>query len=601
MNTNLHTKLFKVCTAMMLMFAFNLSAQENVAAWTFNDALAAPNTDPNYAANSGELAGIAYLYADGTSGSSAWMTAMEGNELTSYAGTTMNDPQMPQNASQALGFMRGTANSADGKSIVLRLPLIGNIDPMLSYAVRGSSNSFTSLQWAWSTDGMTYTNVGSSATTNNGSYSVNMIDMSAINELDNAQTAYFRLTFSGGSGSATEATRIDNIVISATQLPEPTQVMLVQCGTELASIGTTIYAENLNDSSAYRFEVKNMTTGETQYLVRTTRWFKLTMLPSYDYSTTYQIRVERQVGGEWSGYYGYSCEVMTPDVVGENGAATITDEQCGTTLATMNTNIFANNIPGVTGYRFRITNMTDGNVANAIQTIDRNTRWFNLTMLPTYHYGTTYMVEIAVKTTGDYSSFGTSCMIMSPAIPGMNNCGSTVASTNTIVSTSSLNYAQGYMFQLTDMNNQTVITIERPIQWFKFSMVPNYVPGHDYSIRVAPKTTGTYSQYGPACTFKAPGSVPTNVSNGPVEVAAALKAVASPNPYVSNFNVSLENKTEQPITVQVYDMIGNVVESRQVNAEELESQQFGNGYRQGVYNVIIKQGEVVKTLKVIKR
>jgi hypothetical protein len=267
----------------------------------------------------------------------------------------------------------------------------------------------------------------------------------------------------------------------------------------------------------------------------------------------------------------------------------------------MNTNIFANNIMGVTGYRFRITNMSDANVVNPIQTIDRSTRWFNLTMLPTYHYGTTYMVEVAVKTTGGFTNFGPSCMIMTPAIPGMNNCGINVASPNTIVSTTSLNYAQAYMFELTSTTTGTVLTIERPIQWFKFSMIPNYAPGDTYSIRVAPKTTGSYSLYGPACNFKAPGSMPPSTLTGTVEADASLKAAASPNPYVGNFKVALENKTEQSIYVEVYDMIGNVVESRQVNAADLEAQDFGVGLRQGVYNVIVTQGDKVKTLRVIKR
>jgi len=53
--------------------------------------------------------------------------------------------------------------------------------------------------------------------------------------------------------------------------------------------------------------------------------------------------------------------------------------------------------------------------------------------------------------------------------------------------------------------------------------------------------------------------------------------------------------------VKVYDMIGKLVEARQIGVAEFGSLEVGERYPSGVYNIIVTQGENVKTLRVIKR
>jgi hypothetical protein len=53
--------------------------------------------------------------------------------------------------------------------------------------------------------------------------------------------------------------------------------------------------------------------------------------------------------------------------------------------------------------------------------------------------------------------------------------------------------------------------------------------------------------------------------------------------------------------MRVYDMIGKLVEVRQFSTTEMNNQEVGNNYPSGIYNVIVTQGENVKTLRVIKR
>jgi hypothetical protein len=51
--------------------------------------------------------------------------------------------------------------------------------------------------------------------------------------------------------------------------------------------------------------------------------------------------------------------------------------------------------------------------------------------------------------------------------------------------------------------------------------------------------------------------------------------------------------------VQVYDMTGRFIEQRQV--QQSENIEIGIDYASGMYNIIVTQGEQVKTLRVIKK
>ena len=48
-------------------------------------------------------------------------------------------------------------------------------------------------------------------------------------------------------------------------------------------------------------------------------------------------------------------------------------------------------------------------------------------------------------------------------------------------------------------------------------------------------------------------------------------------------------------------MLGKLVESRILETTEVEGFEVGANYPSGVYNVIVSQGDTVKTLRVIKR
>ena len=82
---------------------------------------------------------------------------------------------------------------------------------------------------------------------------------------------------------------------------------------------------------------------------------------------------------------------------------------------------------------------------------------------------------------------------------------------------------------------------------------------------------------------------------------STLSVVAYPNPYSNSFNLKVNSTDRNNVIVTVFDMTGRLIEKKEMNVNEVSEIQIGNNYSSGVYNVIVNQGEEVKTVRVIKR
>ncbi|WP_290842198.1 MopE-related protein [Flavobacterium sp.] len=381
------------------------------------------------------------------------------------------------------------------------------------------------------------------------------------------------------------------------------QVLPSQCGTTLTTINSVVGAVSYGAPvNGYRFKVVNTSTNVEQIVDRPAPHFQLTMLPTYDYATTYSISVELRRNGIWLGYYGPSCLVSTPAILDPTGAAQVSPSQCGQTLASISSLIATTSLANVTAYRFKITNISNPATPNPVQTLDRSINWFSLTMLAEHTYGTTYMVEVAVKTNGVFSGFGSPCQVSTPAVPMIANCGATIATKGTIISTTSLNRVVSYRFEVADMTTFQVQTIDRSQNWFTFNMVASYTAGGPMAVRVAVQTAGVWSDFSEACVITAPAGAREAVKGDDTTAPdVAFRAVSYPNPYSEAFALDVDLPTQDKVSVKVYDMIGKLVETREFAAVETEMQTFGTHLAAGVYNVIVVQGEHSKAIRVVKR
>ncbi|HLA54583.1 MAG TPA: T9SS type A sorting domain-containing protein, partial [Flavobacterium sp.] len=76
---------------------------------------------------------------------------------------------------------------------------------------------------------------------------------------------------------------------------------------------------------------------------------------------------------------------------------------------------------------------------------------------------------------------------------------------------------------------------------------------------------------------------------------------AYPNPFADNVSIDIRTASAEKVNVKVYDMTGRLLEVLDTDVSEVNTLQIGDRYPSGVYNVIVSQGDEVKTLRVIKR
>src|SRR5690606_31885963 len=92
--------------------------------------------------------------------------------------------------------------------------------------------------------------------------------------------------------------------------------------------------------------------------------------------------------------------------------------------------LIAHSYPGVTGYRFRVSNLSNPSAPNAVQVLTRSVNWFSFTNLNGFDYGAAYSVEVSLLIQGEYSDYGDACTVFTTALvgtyePGIRQCGVT--------------------------------------------------------------------------------------------------------------------------------------------------------------------------------
>ncbi len=388
--------------------------------------------------------------------------------------------------------------------------------------------------------------------------------------------------------------------------PKVTTVAAATCGTTLATIDQMIYAGLVSGAQGYQWRITTIAgpnVGQVQLLDTPLRQMKLTQLVNYAFGATYKVEVAVYIGaGPWLQPYAASnCNITTP---GATTQLTI----CGQTLSNINDIIYANNVPFAAGYRFRITDPL--NPTNT-QTIDRTIRDFKLNMVTAFvvQYNKSYNVDVAIKNTdGTYLPYGAVCQVMTPMFPTTgiqdvqcdNGLGGAYAVPSMTTPIYAVSYpgAIAYAFRLTGsglpVGGVEVVKNLRVFTLNDFAGM-GIVPGSTYNVnvRLIFNLSEPAGPYGKTCSLTVPG--------GSRIKAVEFNAIAYPNPFAESFNIDLTTSVNDKVGIKIYDMAGRLLEERTATVSETESVSLGDRYPAGVYNVIVSQGEEVKTLRVIKR
>ena len=78
-------------------------------------------------------------------------------------------------------------------------------------------------------------------------------------------------------------------------------------------------------------------------------------------------------------------------------------------------------------------------------------------------------------------------------------------------------------------------------------------------------------------------------------------ATAFPNPFLSTFKLNLTAVSNERVQVNVYDMLGKLIEDFKVESNGINSFSFGEKYATGFYNVKVVQGDKTQVIRMIKQ
>ena len=393
------------------------------------------------------------------------------------------------------------------------------------------------------------------------------------------------------------------------------------CGTILTSLWDSIFAYPLSSYlplaiQGYRFEVTNQTTNAVYtYDTSGPSSFNLFNVPNPPalastptYATTYSIRVAVKIGGFWRSY-GVPCTVTTPPFP----TATISSPTCGSILGSVWDVIRCNTVTNATHYRFRVRlGTTVVGTYDFTPTPSNPSPQFSLAIIPGVTLGNTYTVDVLLEINGVWrptTEYGSACTISTPACPEPSfvvspNCGSIINSFWNTIFAQQVFGALAYRFVVTYGANTvaydpiTPTTAVSPTRQFQLREAGIIIPSTTYTIRVDVLCAdGTWIQGTQTCNITASATAVRSSASD----LAIFEVKAYPNPFAENFKLDINTSSEEQVNVSVFDMLGREIETRQSNLDAMNTLEIGDYYPTGVYNIVVTQGEHVKSLRVIKR
>jgi len=74
-----------------------------------------------------------------------------------------------------------------------------------------------------------------------------------------------------------------------------------------------------------------------------------------------------------------------------------------------------------------------------------------------------------------------------------------------------------------------------------------------------------------------------------------------PNPFAKSFKLSfISENSSDDVKINIYDITGKVIESKNLKYNDANNYEFGNNYNAGIYITVISQGKASKAIKIIK-
>ncbi len=395
------------------------------------------------------------------------------------------------------------------------------------------------------------------------------------------------------------------------------------CGATLTSLTSTLTANPGLNATGYTFRIRlndanpSPTYGYSQSSTRFVSANSFTGFP-LQYATSYKVAVQYTFTDPVTNLptqsgYGAECTVNTPSIP----LTRIVSPTCGSQVATMNASITAAAAPYATGYQFRIRLFSDnGPTPTYYYTAVNPGRFSSLVAFQgiTLAYNTEYSISVQYSilngSTTVWSGYGAECKVTTPFFPVTSLVASQCGLATPTSLTQQLNITPypgfpHYMVKLDEVVGEDVVNSEeREIEYSYFRLGDFSIAqeGKNYNVSVKIKLNGVFGDYDTACDLFTAANGDGNDEGGDiVKAILPFKATAYPNPFANNFMLDVKTASQSNVNVKVYDMVGRLIEQRDVRVSDMENTTIGTQYPSGVYNVVVSQEDSVQTVRVVKR
>ncbi|HYE61618.1 MAG TPA: hypothetical protein VD997_06455 [Phycisphaerales bacterium] len=216
--------------ALVVACAATASAHADmIAYWNFNTLTTATNNGTTYAADQGLGQLLLNVPSTDQAGSNRGINSFGGTTVNGLTGEVNGQALSVQGSSLDSGSTTAVLNN--GSTLTFSFSMTSFEDLILSFASQRTSTGFNSNIVSWSIDGANFTDLGPAYTPNTtfATTGVLTFDFSSIAALDNAATAYVRITLNGATNIGGN-NRFDNIQLNATLVPTPGAAALMGLG-----------------------------------------------------------------------------------------------------------------------------------------------------------------------------------------------------------------------------------------------------------------------------------------------------------------------------------------------------------------------------------
>jgi Secretion system C-terminal sorting domain len=479
------------------------------------------------------------------------------------------------------------------------------VTEILNLTITPSSNNTTTIaacdSYTWANNGQTYTTSGTytGTTTNCVTEILNLTITPSSNNITTITACDSYTWANNGQTYTTSGTYTGTTTNCVTEILNLTITPSSNNTTTIAACDSYTWANN-----GQTYTTSGTYTGTTTNCM--TEILNLTITPSSNNTTiieatenyTWAVNgVTYTTSGTYTFVNGCVTEILNLTI--GTGVTNVIATQCGSTLTDYNSVIYANLVPGAQRYRFRVTDLE----TNQVIIKDYALRNLYLKSLSFYRYNQAYSIEVAVRRNNIWEPYGAACTVSTPVASTQvraSQCGSTLTTSSDLVYADYVYATTSYRFRITNTSTNSVQIIDRPIRAFTFSLVTDYSIGTVYNVDIAVMNTdGTYLPFGSVCTVTTPGALFKELTTK--SVVDVFEVSGIPNPFSENFKLNVTSSSVEPISISVYDMLGKLIETKEVSTNDIENFEAGVNYPNGVYNIIVTQGDNVKSVRMIKR